>query len=181
MMRWAFRQFAVAAAVMALVACSGSPASVLTGGCPVSSAAPERLGPGLGSGPVYLSGQTDWYAGGQAASLFVDPTYWGPLVVRGTPLAGNGSTITLADENLPPTAMAGLAEKEQRYGHQVVSATYGSGGELRLAPGVPSSSWREWVGRLSTSGPGCFVLQAQGDTFSEAITVSVGPGPAPPG
>ncbi|MDQ6719974.1 MAG: hypothetical protein M3077_08075 [Candidatus Dormibacteraeota bacterium] len=183
-MRSAIQQLVVAMTALALVGCGGSLASSTghqpaSGACPVSSQAPNY---GFGSGPVYLSGQNDWYSGGQVAVLLVDASYSGPLLIRASPLAGDGaSTITLAEENLSTTAVAGLAAKEQQHSRQLVSATRLAGGELRLAAGEPSSSSREWFGYLSTSGPGCFAVQADGDTFSEVITFSVRPGPAPPG
>ncbi len=183
-MRSASRQLLIAMTVLTLVACSGNLASSTylqpaSGSCPVSSQAPNY---GVGSGPVYLSGQNDWYAGGQVAILLVDASYLGPLSVRASALAGNSaSTITLAEENLSETAVAGLAVKEQQRSRQVVSATHLAGGEMRLAAAEPSSSSREWLGHLSTSGPGCFAIRAAGDTFSEVIIISVHAGPAPPG
>jgi MftR C-terminal domain len=43
---------------------------------------------GFGAGPAYLSGQSSWYAGGQAAILRVDSKYSGPLLVRASQFAG---------------------------------------------------------------------------------------------
>ena len=183
-MRAALRQLAVAMTALGLVGCSGNLASSTVnqpagGTCPVSSQAPNS---GFGSGPVYLSGQSDWYSGGQVAILHVDASYSGPLLVRGSPLASNGgSTITLAEENLSKDATDGLAGKEQQHSRQLVSASHLAGGELRLAASQPSTSSREWFGYLSTSGPGCFALHAEGDNFSEIIIFAVRPGPAPPG
>src|SRR4029077_4236513 len=37
---------------------------------------------GAGAGPVYMSGQDSWYAGGQVVLLTVDSKYSGPLLVR---------------------------------------------------------------------------------------------------
>ncbi|HEY2598707.1 MAG TPA: hypothetical protein VGJ79_09530 [Candidatus Dormibacteraeota bacterium] len=133
---------------------------------------------GFGSGPVYLSGQSDWYAGGQAAFIRVDSSYRGAVTIRASQFGGDGaSTIALADQNFPEAAV----DKERQHGFQVVSATRLPGGGLTLAAdGSPSAS-REWFGLLSTSGPGCFAINADGDNFSEVIVIWVNPGAPPPG
>jgi hypothetical protein len=137
---------------------------------------------GFGPGPAYLSGQTSWYAGGQTAMLMVDSKYSGPLLVRASQLGGSRSlTITLAEENLPPEALAGDADKERQHGVAVVSAMATADGGLQLPEVTPSPYWRAWLGRLSTSGPGCFALQVDGSTFHEVIAFSVQAGSAPPG
>jgi hypothetical protein len=193
-MRPTSRELVVAMTAVALVACGGTVGSPTNyqpapSSCRVSTAASFGEGStavapnyGLGSGPVYLSGQSDWYSGGQAAILLVDSKYQGPLSVRASELGGEGvSTITLAEENLTTTAADGLTLKEREHGVQVVSATHPAAGELTLAAGGPSSTWRGWFGTLSTSGRGCFAIRADGDNFSEVIIVWVQAGAAPPG
>ena len=193
-MRSSSRPLVVAMTSVALVAC-GSNVGYPThyqpapSSCPVSTAASFGGGStsvspnyGFGSGPVYLSGQSDWDSGGQTAIILVDSRYQGPISVRASQFGGDGaSTITLADLNLDETAAAGLASKEQSHGVQVVSATHRAAGGLTLAAGGPPSSWRAWFGTLSTSGHGCFAIQADGDNFSEVIIVWVQAGAAPPG
>jgi hypothetical protein len=153
------------------------PVLTSTAGCPASSEAP---GYGFGVGPVYLSGQSDWYSGGQTAVLMVDSTYTGPLLVRAFQLGGAGtSQITLAD--LPPTDLSNIAVKESQHSVAVVSAVHTPEGGLELQSDLGSPSWRAWFGRLSTSGPGCFALQLDGAAFSEVIVVNVLGGPPPPG
>lgn len=144
--------------------------------------APTAPDYGFGAGPVYLSGQDSWYAGGQAAILMVDPKYSGPLRVRASQVGGSGtSQITLADENLDPSALAGLVYKEREHSVTVVPATQAADGALELRA-VPSSSfWRAWFGQLSTTGPGCYSLQVDGTAFHEVIAFGVHAGPAPPG
>jgi hypothetical protein len=160
--------------------------SASTGSCPASSmarpggtTAPDY---GYGPGPVYLSGQSSWYAGGQAAILMVDPKYSGPLTVRASQLGGDGTTqITLAPESLDPNAMAGLVIKERQHGVIIVSAVQTAEGGLELQAAPSSSLWRAWYGQLSTFGAGCFSLQVDGTGFTEVIVFPVQAGPAPPG
>ena len=155
------------------VACGGSGAGQLKG-----SVAPNY---GFGSGPAYLSGQTDWYSGGQAAILMVDPKYSGPLSINAYPLGSDStSKITLDQENLSPDSLAGLAEKERQHSVQVVFAQ-SRAGSLELAAVTPSQLWRGWFGHLSTTGPGCYAIEAKGTSFSEVIVIPVQGGSPPPG
>jgi hypothetical protein len=169
--------------------CSHSSAGqALTGICPASSlvgsgaTTAPNYGVGAGPGPVYLSGQSSWYAGGQEAILMVDPKYSGPLVVRASKLGGDGkSQITLAADGLDPSALAGLVDKERQHGVMVVSAVQTTDGGLELQAAPSSPLWRAWFGRLSTGGAGCFAIQVDGTGFTEVIVVAVHAGPAPPG
>jgi hypothetical protein len=176
----------LAALLMGGCSASGTGQSASTASCPASSmvrsgatTAPDY---GFGAGPVYLSGQSSWYAGGQAAILMVDSKYSGPLLVRASQFGGDGSSqITLAAENLDPNALAGLTAKERQHGVTVVSADQTTEGALELQA-VPSSPlWRAWFGQLSTSGPGCFAIHVDGTAFTEVIVFAVQAGPAPPG
>ena len=152
--------------------------AALIASCPASTA----TGNGIGPGPAYLSGQSSWYSGGQAAILMVDSKYSGPLLVRASQLGGDGtSQITLAAENLDPTALAGLVDKERQHGVLVVSGVPTTEGALELQAAPSSPLWRAWFGRLGTSGPGCFALHLDGTSFTEVIVFAVQAGPAPPG
>jgi hypothetical protein len=174
------------------LAIAGTLAALLMGGCSSSSTGLSGLttscptspdkGFGFGAGPAYLSGQSSWYSGGQAAILMVDPKYSGPLLVRASQFGGDGtSQITLAAENLDPTALAGLVVKESQHGVTVVSAVQTTEGGLELQAAPSSPLWRAWFGRLRTSGPGCFAIHVDGTAFTEVIVVAVLAGPAPPG
>ena len=174
------------------LAMAGAFAALLMGGCSYSgpgtsgstsscAGSPEN-GSGFGAGPAYLSGQSSWYAGGQAAILRVDPKYSGPLQVRASQGGGDGtSQITLAPMNLDPTALAGLTDKERQHGTIVVSAVQTTQGGLELEAAPSSPLWRAWFGQLSSSGPGCFALHVTGTGFTEDIVFAVLAGPAPPG
>jgi hypothetical protein len=180
---------AIAGTLAALLvgACSASSTGqALTGICPASSivgsGATTVPNYGVGPGPVYFSGQSSWYAGGQEAVLMVDPKYSGPLVVRASQVGGDGkSHITLAADGLDPTALAGLVEKERQHGVTVVSAVQTPDGGLELQAAPASPLWRAWFGRLSTGGAGCFAIQVDGTGFAETIVFAVHAGPAPPG
>jgi hypothetical protein len=174
------------------LAIAGTLAALLVGGCSSWSAGLSGLtascqtspdnGFGFGAGPAYLAGQSSWYSGGQAAILMVDPKYSGPLLVRASQLGGDGtSQITFAAENLDPTALAGLTDKERQQGAIVVSAVQRTDGGLELQAAPSSPLWRAWFGQLSTDGPGCFALHVDGTAFTEVIVFAVRDGPAPPG
>ena len=151
--------------------------------CSVSSTADlGAMAPnaGAGVGPAYLSGQSSWYSGGQAAILMVDAHYSGPLLVRPFQLGGDQkSTVALTD--FPPYANANAADKERRHGVALVPATRTTGGGLYLAAVAQSSFWRAWFGTLATDSAGCFGLQVDGDVFTEFIVFAVNSGKAPPG
>jgi hypothetical protein len=135
---------------------------------------------GFGAGPVYLSGQSGWYSGGQAAILMVDSTYSGPLLLRASQFGGDGrSQITLVEDTLPPSVFAADAAKERQHSVTLVSAVHTTDGGLQAAPSSPL--WRAWLGRLSTDGPGCFALQVDGTGLTEVIVFAVQAGAAPPG
>ena len=166
---------------------SSSTGHDLTGICPASSLVGSgatmapNYGVGVGPGPVYLSGQSSWYAGGQEAILMVDPKYSGPLVVRASQLGGDGKrSITLAADGLDPTARAGLVDKERQHGVTVVSAVQKTAGGLELQAAPSSALWRAWFGRLSTGGAGCFAILVNGTGFTEVIVFAAHAGPAPP-
>jgi hypothetical protein len=175
---------AIAGMVTAAFVAGCSPSAGPFGGlgsnvnCPASTATNY----GVGAGPVYLSGQSSWYAGGQTAVLMVDPKYSGQLLVRASQVGGDGTLgIALVDENLDPTALAGLTAKERQHGVTVVSAVQATEGDLELQAGPSSPLWRAWFGQLSTGGAGCFAIQADGTGFTEVMVFSVHAGPAPPG
>jgi hypothetical protein len=107
---------------------------------------------GFGAGPVYLSGQTEWYSG-VVALLMTDVGAAGHYVlVRGRQLNGpQGSPLV------------------------------GGGGEVRLDGVTEPPGWNLWEGRINADGPGCFGLQADGESFTETIVFRVRPGRAPGG
>jgi hypothetical protein len=167
----------MSAFAIALVGCSASPqpdalpnASAATssqalklpvlqpgGTCPVSAqqdfANPpgnKLPGYGFGPGPVFLTGQTQWFSGVYAGFL-VSPAYSGKVVVRGHQLDGTNG--------MPFRGQSG-------------------NGNITIAPGT-SGQWRS-ADAFVSGAPGCYGLQVDGDNFSEIIVFSVTGGTPPP-
>jgi hypothetical protein len=127
------------------------------GPCPVSAtrdfASPtghKLPGYGSGPGPLFLSGQTEYFSGVYAL-LLVSADYSGPVVVRGRELNGP-SGIPFQD-----------APKD---------------GVVTIAPG-PNGQWRSWGSQL-VGQAGCYGLQVEGTSFTEVIIFSISYGAAPP-
>jgi hypothetical protein len=171
-------RLAIAGMVTATFVAGCSPGLASNASCTASRATDH----GFGAGPAYLSGQTSWYSGGQAAILMVDSTYSGPLVVRASQFGGDGTShITLVEETLTPPAFAAEAAKERQHSVILVSAVHTTDGGLQLQAAPSSPLWRAWLGRLSTDRPGCFALHVDGTAFTEVIVFAVQAGAAPPG
>jgi len=125
--------------------------------CPVSAqqdfASPpgnKLPGYGFGPGPVFFSGQTEWFSGVYALIL-VSPAYTGRVVVRGHQLDGTN----------------GIPFRGQQ-----------GDGNITIAAGSPGQ-WRHSDAVVS-GAPGCYGLQVDGDGFSEIIVFSVTGGTPPP-
>ena len=107
-------------------------------------------GYGFGLGPVFLSGQTEWYSGVQAL-IMISPSNGGPVTLRGRQLNGPGGIPFQGEQGegaiTIPTAVAG--------------------------------DWR-WIGETISGSPGCYALQADGTSFTEVIVFTIKSGPAPP-
>ena len=117
------------------------PVLAISASCPVSPTVNLMgVGPdyGFGDWPAFLSGQTSWYADGQAAMLMVGSSYSGPLLVRGFQLDSNGrSNVTLAEEDLPPASAGDFAAKEKQHSVELVSGIHTTKGGAGAAV-VPS-------------------------------------------
>jgi len=107
-------------------------------------------GYGFGPGPVFLSGQTEWFSGVYALIL-VSPAYSGKVVVRGHQLDGTN----------------GMPFRGQQ-----------GDGNITIAPGS-AGQWRHSDAVVSGAA-GCYGLQIDGDGFSEIIVFSVSGGTPPP-
>jgi len=136
--------------------CPVSPQVDLT----VTTNGPKKGGPnyGFGQGPVYVSGQTNWYAGTQAILFLTNPKYTGPVLVRTMRLDGNGS-LTLSGDG----------------------ATTLDGGAIGLAQTSSPPYWGMWIGMLTPRAPGCYGIQFDGTSFSAISVITVLPGPVRPG
>lgn len=125
--------------------------------CPVSAqqdfASPpgnKLPGYGFGPGPVFLSGQTEWFSG-EYASILVSPAYSGRVVVRGHQLDGT----------------SGIPFRGQQ-----------GDGKITVAPGT-AGQWRQ-SDAIVSGAPGCYGLQIDGEGFSEIIVFRVTGGTPPP-
>jgi hypothetical protein len=125
--------------------------------CPVSAQQDFATQPGnklpgygYGPGPVFLSGQTQWFSG-VYAMILVSPAYSGKVVVRGHQLDGTN----------------GMPFRGQQ-----------GDGNITIAPGS-AGQWRSSDAVVS-GAPGCYGLQVDGDGFSEIIVFSVTGGTPPP-
>lgn len=115
---------------------------------------------GYGTWPVFLSGQTDWFAG-EAALILISSEYKGALTVRGRQLDGPGG-MPLAARSEPGWT------------------PFGAHG-VELAP-TSSPYWRQGMGQIANgTGPGCYGLQVDGITFTSQIVFAIKAGPPPPG
>jgi hypothetical protein len=110
---------------------------------------------GYGTGPVYLSGQLQWYAGGEEALFLIDSAYTGTVRITGH-LAGDAAAV--------PTFTGPTV----------------SGSELDIPADSNPPYWRFWDGQTSFSKPGCYTLNLQSHSV-DPITIYVHPGPPPPG
>jgi hypothetical protein len=82
-----------------------------------------------------------------------------PVIVRGALMHGVGQVQFEGGE-------------EWRKGEGPVMYLAGASGIY--SEGLPST-WQEWVGYVDYPGPGCYVFQVDGDSFSEQFTVEVVP------
>ena len=115
------------------------------------------IGYGYGQGPVYLSGQINWYSGEQGMVVLTDSSYSGPVLVRFKRLDGPGTIAFSGDGD----ALAGGA--------------FG----LRQTSSPPY--WGQWFGAMNPSAPGCYEIQFDGTSFTDYAVIQVRQGPPPPG
>jgi hypothetical protein len=129
------------------------PALAPGGGCPESAGASiAGVGPGQGSGPVYVAqpsplavtsfvGST-WLAA--RVTFVAAPNYTGPVLIRGGQIGGAGA-VGFGEGQVPVD-------------------------ELQLFTSVTTSSGpREWPSFTRLRSPGCYAYQADGTNFSEVI------------
>lgn len=129
------------------------------GGCPRSG---ERLvsrvvGGVLGNGPVHLQAQGDdgtFYLGDAdtvPARWLIDPSYQGPLLVRGRQL---GTTTAVQFGSVQPAQEVGVSDVDY----------------------LRTPDWRLlWI-PIQVPGPGCYAIQVDGLQFSEVIVFAVAAG-----
>lgn len=135
---------------------------------------------GYGTGPVYLSGINKFYAGGFDNQIWlVEPTYVGPILVRGReirgariigleePVAYAGSGLSQAGSPPPEAPVASL---------NIGGASVPFYSELDLPPSTTDASagdWRMFFTRTHIEQAGCYELQVDGLAFSSVVVIEV--------
>jgi hypothetical protein len=135
---------------------------------------------GYGDGPVYLSGQSDFYPGGfDLAIWLVKPPYSGPLLIRGQQVNG--------------PVRAAFSRQMDEYGKPIgptpgqsvsTQSDYGMSlplyGELDLPAGAQPPYWGAYFADTHFDTAGCYFIQVDGTTFSEVILLEVPDAARPP-
>jgi hypothetical protein len=140
--------------------------------CPrakVSRPSPSS-GYGLGDGPLYaigVEGLPSDPAGVTKILWAADPTYNGPVRIRGGQLDGAGILLFEApDANTwagPPVKLLQTPNGELALVPELDFERAGT------ATGAP---WRYWPSFTYVAGPGCYAWQVDGVGFTELITVT---------
>jgi hypothetical protein len=135
---------------------------------------------GYGDGPVYLSGQSNFYPRGfDLAIWLVKPPVVGPLLIRGQQVNGAAKTAfsRQMDEYGQPTGTTpGQPLSTQRdYGTSI--AVYS---ELDLPAAAKPPYWGAYFAFTHFDAAGCYFIQVDGTTFSELILLDVPDAARPP-
>jgi hypothetical protein len=135
---------------------------------------------GYGEGPVYLSGQSEFYPGGfDLAIWLVKPPYAGPLLIRGQQVNGHAR----------PAFSAQLDQYANPIGPTpgqpaAIQSDYGMSrpfyGELDLPAGAQPPYWGAYFADLHFDTAGCYFIQVDGTSFSQLILVEVPDAARPP-
>jgi hypothetical protein len=143
---------------------------------------PPAAGPfdAYGVGPVYLSGQSNFYPGAWDMALWlVKPPYAGPLVIRGQQVNGKAraafsrqldglATPIGPAPGAPITTVSGFGESAPFYS------------ELDLPAEGKPPYWRAYFADTHFDQGGCYVIQVDGSTFSETFRLEVPDAARPP-
>jgi len=135
---------------------------------------------GYGDGPVYLSGQYDFYPGGfDLAIWLVQPPAVGPLLIRGQQLNGSARPTfsRQMDNSGKPSGSAPGPPVSTQSAYGMSIPVYG---ELDLPTGAQSPYWGAYFAYTHFDVAGCYVLQVDGTTLSELILVEVPDAARPP-
>lgn len=140
------------------------------------------IGPnyGYGDGPVYLSGQADFYPGAWDLAIWlVKPPYAGPLLIRGQQVNGSARTVfsTQLDEYGKPTGSAPGPSVSTQSAYGLTAPFYS---ELDLPAGAQPPYWAAYFADTHFDVAGCYFIQVDGTTFSELILLEVPDAARPP-
>ena len=124
----------------------------------------QQFGIGLGSGPVYLTNgelvRSD-AAHPQKVAWFANPSYSGPVRIRGGRIDGGGQLL-LGSHNSGHGAPIKTVEGTTLYSELDYPDSRASN---------PPSGWRIWPSFTYIATPGCYAWQVDGVAFSEHITI----------
>jgi hypothetical protein len=118
----------------------------------------------LGSGPVYVTnGELVRSDAGhpQKVAWIADPTYSGPIRIRGGQIDGSGQLL-LGSRSYARGALVKTVEGTDLYQELFLETDVTSS---------PSSPWRAWPSFTYIATPGCYAWQVDGIGFSEFITI----------
>ena len=151
---------------------SGVPPKVprLVSGQPCPLSKPTQLGPhlgmGLGSGPVYVfSGQIvqSDTAHPNKVAWAADPSYSGPIRIRGGRVDGTGQLLLDSFDNRWPGAAVKTIDGSKLMPELDLLESHST------FPNVPVG-WRMWPSGTYIATPGCYAWQVDGIGFTELIT-----------
>lgn len=142
---------------------------------------------GFGPGPAYLSGAIELYPGGFDNEVWlIEPTYRGPVLVRGRQMNGN-HTISFAEPITFPLGGFSSAGSPPP-GSAVATVTIGGSTvsfyeELDLPAATAADAqgyWRMFFARTHIDAPGCYAIQLDGAAFTFVIVFQVPDAARPP-
>jgi hypothetical protein len=134
--------------------------------CPLSklSQLGPHLGNALGSGPVYVfSGEIVGSGHGNKVAWGADPSYSGPIRIRGGRIDGSGQLLLDAPDNHWRAAPVKTIDGSHLYSELDFLESHS------IFPNVPSG-WRMWPSDTYVTSPGCYAWQVDGIGFTELIT-----------
>jgi hypothetical protein len=137
--------------------------------CPLSkvSQTDPQFGIGLGTGPVYvLDGQTirSDPEHPQKVAWIADPSYSGPIRIRGGRIDGSGQLLLGGPDNHWRGAPIKTVETTDLYPELDFLETHSIFSN-------PPSPWRVWPSMTYIATPGCYAWQIDGLGFTELITI----------
>jgi len=164
------------------------PAVASTAACPVTASHDVRAvinapkgAPnfGYGNGPVYASGFDELYPAGFDNEVWlIEPSYVGPVLVRGRQVNGQQAVLFAQPITFPGS---GFLPAGPPPGTPLTTVQIGGDlvpffGELDLPAGSAGGDgrfWRMFFGRTHVDAPGCYGFQVDGLTFSDTLIFHV--------
>jgi len=123
-----------------------------------------HLGNALGSGPVYVfSGEIIGTGHSNKVAWAADPSYSGPIRIRGGRIDGSGQLLLDAPDNYWRGAPVKAIQGSNLYPELDFLESHS------IFPNVPAG-WRMWPSGTYVASPGCYAWQVDGVGFTELIT-----------